>query len=42
MPSRRSRLTGKSRAQANRDALRGFLAPETTLFQYTHGVADPS
>jgi pimeloyl-ACP methyl ester carboxylesterase len=26
--------------QANRDALRGFLAPETTLFQYTHGVAD--
>jgi pimeloyl-ACP methyl ester carboxylesterase len=28
--------------QANRDALRRFLAPETTLFQYTHGVADPS
>jgi pimeloyl-ACP methyl ester carboxylesterase len=28
-------------SQANRDALRGFLAPETTLFQYTHGVADP-
>ncbi|CAH0339150.1 alpha/beta hydrolase [Rhizobium sp. CECT 9324] len=28
--------------QANRDALRGFLAPETTLFQYTHGVEDPS
>lgn len=28
--------------QANRDALRGFLAPETTLFQYTHGVAEPS
>lgn len=28
--------------QANRDALRGFLAPETTLFQYTHGVTDPS
>lgn len=26
----------------NRDALRGFLAPETTLFHYTHGVADPS
>ena len=26
----------------NRDALRGFLAPETTLFQYTHGVTDPS
>jgi len=29
-------------SQADRDALRGFLAPETTLFQYTHGVADPS
>ena len=28
--------------QANRDALRGFLTPETTLFQYTHGVTDPS
>ncbi|BCH09958.1 hydrolase [Mesorhizobium sp. 131-3-5] len=28
--------------QANRDALRGFLAPETTFFQYTHGVDDPS
>ncbi|MCW2086268.1 UNVERIFIED_ORG: pimeloyl-ACP methyl ester carboxylesterase [Bradyrhizobium japonicum] len=28
--------------QANRDALRGFLAPHTTLFQYTHGVTDPS
>ncbi|MFZ5747120.1 MAG: alpha/beta fold hydrolase [Pseudomonadota bacterium] len=28
--------------QENRDALRGLLAPETTLFQYTHGVADPS
>jgi pimeloyl-ACP methyl ester carboxylesterase len=28
--------------QANRDTLRGFLAPQTTLFQYTHGVADPS
>jgi pimeloyl-ACP methyl ester carboxylesterase len=26
----------------NRNALRGFLAPATTLFQYTHGVADPS
>jgi len=29
-------------SQANRDALRSFLSPETTLFQYTHGVADPS
>lgn len=28
--------------QMNRDALRSFLAPETTLFQYTHGVADPA
>jgi pimeloyl-ACP methyl ester carboxylesterase len=28
--------------QSNRDALRSFLSPETTLFQYTHGVADPS
>jgi pimeloyl-ACP methyl ester carboxylesterase len=28
--------------QTNRDALRSFLSPETTLFQYTHGVADPS
>jgi len=29
-------------SQANRDALRRFLTPETTRFQYTHGVADPS
>jgi len=28
--------------QANRDALRSFLTPETTLFQYTQGVTDPS
>ncbi len=28
--------------QANRDALRGFLSPQTTLFQYTHGVSDPA
>ena len=27
---------------SNRDALRGFLKPETTLFQYTHGVSDPA
>jgi pimeloyl-ACP methyl ester carboxylesterase len=32
----------KSPTQENRDALRGFLAPQTTLFQYTHGVADPT
>jgi pimeloyl-ACP methyl ester carboxylesterase len=29
-------------SETNRDALRGFLAPQTTLFQYTHGVADLS
>lgn len=27
-------------SDTNRAALRGFLAPETTLFQYTHGVSD--
>ena len=27
---------------AHRDALRAFLAPEATLWQYTHGVADAS
>lgn len=32
----------KSPTRENRDALRGFLAPQTTLFQYTHGVADPT
>src|SRR5213083_478623 len=32
----------KEPSQANRDALRGFLKPETTFFQYTHGVADPT
>ena len=26
----------------NREALRGFLTPESTRWQYTHGVADPS
>jgi pimeloyl-ACP methyl ester carboxylesterase len=25
---------------SNRDALRSFLAPETTIWQYTHGVSD--
>ncbi len=29
-------------SEANRAALRGFLSPQTTLFQYTHGVSDPS
>jgi pimeloyl-ACP methyl ester carboxylesterase len=28
--------------KANRDALRSFLAPETTVWQYTHGVSDTS
>jgi pimeloyl-ACP methyl ester carboxylesterase len=27
-------------SQSNRDALRAFLAPETTIWQYTHGVSD--
>ena len=27
---------------ANRNALRAFLSPETTRWQYTHGVPDPS
>jgi pimeloyl-ACP methyl ester carboxylesterase len=27
-------------SQANRDALRGFLKPEITVMQYTHGVSD--
>lgn len=30
----------EDRSQANREALRTFLAPETTLWQYTHGVPD--
>jgi pimeloyl-ACP methyl ester carboxylesterase len=29
-------------SEANRAALRGFLTPETTYWQYTHGVADTS
>jgi pimeloyl-ACP methyl ester carboxylesterase len=29
-------------SQANRDALRAFLAPDTTVWQYTHGVSDPA
>ena len=27
-------------SHANRNALRSFLAPETTIWQYTHGVSD--
>jgi pimeloyl-ACP methyl ester carboxylesterase len=29
-------------SQANRNALRPFLSPETTRWQYTHGVPDPA
>jgi pimeloyl-ACP methyl ester carboxylesterase len=29
-------------SDANRQALRQFLAPETTVWQYTHGVSDPA
>jgi pimeloyl-ACP methyl ester carboxylesterase len=29
-------------SEANRKALRNFLAPETTVWQYTHGVPDTS
>jgi pimeloyl-ACP methyl ester carboxylesterase len=28
--------------KANRDALRSFLLPDATVWQYTHGVSDPS
>ncbi|MGA9721449.1 MAG: alpha/beta hydrolase [Candidatus Binatus sp.] len=30
----------EDQSQANRDALRAFLKPETTVWQYTHGVSD--
>jgi pimeloyl-ACP methyl ester carboxylesterase len=29
-------------SHANREALRAFLTPETTIWQYTHGVPDPT
>jgi pimeloyl-ACP methyl ester carboxylesterase len=29
-------------SKSNREALRAFLTPETTIWQYTHGVPDPS
>jgi pimeloyl-ACP methyl ester carboxylesterase len=29
-------------SEAKRDALRSFLSPETTFFQYTHGVEEPA
>jgi pimeloyl-ACP methyl ester carboxylesterase len=32
----------KDPSQANRDALRTFLSPETTYWQYTYGTADSS
>jgi pimeloyl-ACP methyl ester carboxylesterase len=32
----------ENRSQENRDALRSLLTPETTHWQYTHGVPDPS
>ena len=32
----------QDRSEANRTALRSFLTPETTIWQYMHGVADRS
>jgi pimeloyl-ACP methyl ester carboxylesterase len=32
----------ENNSQANREALRKFLTPETTVWQYTHGVPDPT
>ena len=32
----------KDPSEANREALRAFLKPETTIWQYTHGVPDPT
>jgi pimeloyl-ACP methyl ester carboxylesterase len=32
----------KDSSEANRTALRAFLAPATTQWQYTHGVTDPT
>jgi pimeloyl-ACP methyl ester carboxylesterase len=32
----------EERSEANRKALRAFLTPETTHWQYTHGVPDPT
>lgn len=29
-------------SEANREALRAFLKPETTIWQYSHGVPDPT
>ena len=32
----------KDNSQANREALRNFLTPQSTIWQYTHGVPDPT
>ena len=32
----------KAPTEANREALRALLTKETTIWQYTHGVTDPS
>lgn len=32
----------KESTQANRDAIRSLVQPETTVWQYTHGAADPA
>jgi pimeloyl-ACP methyl ester carboxylesterase len=32
----------QDRSAANREALRAFLKPETTVWQYTHGAPDPT
>src|ERR1700723_4765129 len=29
-------------SEANREALRAFLTPETTIWQYTHGASEPT
>src|ERR1700722_17993999 len=36
------RAYGENASEANRNNLRDFLAPQTTLWQYTHGVPDTS
>jgi pimeloyl-ACP methyl ester carboxylesterase len=36
------RVYWQDASEANRNALRAFLAPESTVWQYTHGVPDTS
>lgn len=36
------RVYWEDRSLANREALRSFLAPQTTVWQYTHGASDPA